>query len=114
MIPKIRIETGTAFVTSSFNFNALSNLGQVAKDLRNRSYTGKVVFDMLGLRGDSSDRFVEMDFDGGFDRASFKYPESPKYREIQDKFLKEHPEFLHEETLLSLEEIDAFLGSKES
>lgn len=114
MIPKIRIEAGIAFITSSFNFNALNNLSQVAKDLHNKSYTGKVVFDMLGLRGDSSDRFVEMDFDGGFDRATFKYPESPKYREIQDKFLKEHPEFLLGETLLSLEEIDTFLGSGKS
>lgn len=114
MIPEIRIEAGTAFITSSISFNALNKLSQVTKHLIAKTYTGKVVFDMLALRGDSSDRFVEMDFDEGFDRASFKCPESPKYREIQDKLLKEHPTFLLEESVLSLDEIDTFLGSGET
>jgi len=99
-------DAGVAMVTAHGDFNPLQHLRRIAFELEIMKFRGAVVFDLLSCNGLSSNRFVQILFDGAsFDRGSFSVIEDldKKLRQEQDTLFRSNPEFLTRSVLSSLE-----------
>tara|TARA_B100001094_G_scaffold333055_1_gene408210 strand:+ start:6645 stop:6926 length:282 start_codon:yes stop_codon:yes gene_type:complete len=81
----------------------MSFISSIEKDLQLKKYKGKVIFDLLCVNRDSSNRFYEADFNGynldlSEGRGSVIQP-SYQLVDYQFDFYKRHIEFLKNSTL---------------
>ena len=111
MIQKIRIIGEMAVVTATADFHPLRQLKQLTTELKNLSFEGAVLFDLLAVNGLANNRFASMKFHKNkFDRSSFALESdvNPSIRDEQDTRAKQDQNFLLG-SVLSTSEIDKFI-----
>lgn len=95
----------TVIVSSVGYISPLQELYDLAGELRSKSYSGDVLFDLLCVNGNtSSNRFVSMKFDGKhFERQESITLEQPDNNllEIQNKFYQQHQSYILSSVLSS-------------
>jgi hypothetical protein len=100
-IQSIQEEDYSFIIFSTNCSNPLDDLDEIEKILKNK-LNGKVIFDMLLSNGNTSNRFIEADFNGStFNIKSFKIPAfiDNKIKEISSLYYKDKVEFINSDKL---------------
>lgn len=82
---------------STSYLNPLDDLDELEDTLGNE-FCGKILFDLLLSNGNSSNRYIEANYNGkSFDYASFKIPNTidKKVRDISTYFYSNNEQFLN-------------------
>jgi len=69
----------------------------VSKELKEKSYSGMIIFDLLLSNGDNKSRYFQIYFDGQKilkDTIQKLFPAPAEYHSLSNKFLKRNPEVL--------------------
>ncbi len=82
--------------------NPIDYLDDIENELKSKMYSGKILFDLLLCNGMSSNRYVEMEFDGeNFDLFTSKVLETPSkvIKEYIYGYLKDQPSLVQNSVL---------------
>lgn len=93
-------------VSSVCYISPLQELFELANELKKKQYFGEVLFDLLCVNGNNSNRFISIVFNGEiFDRSSAKLLANPdkSLLNLQDSFYKEHQSFISSSVLSSVQ-----------
>jgi len=99
----INIKDGYKFIVLAISYvNPVDELDEIEKELYNKRFNGKVLFDLLLCNGINKNRYVEINFNGErFDTSSLKLIESitRSSKEIVSEYFKEHPIYIESSVL---------------
>jgi len=93
-----KTESGSMFVMSKDYRGMNFILPFVSQELKEKSFAGFIVFDLLLSNGNNTGRYFQIYFDGrDIKKESIKklFPAPQEYKTMSNKFLKRHPEVLN-------------------
>ncbi len=101
-------------VTAISDYDPLTKLVDIEKELKKYKFKGLVLFDLLYTNGLCNNRFVEINFDGNkFNRKSYHIKSSISciLKKHQDNFFYQNPNFLTS-SILTSNEVEKFISNK--